>query len=149
MSYFFFLCVLCHQSINRPTKYSKCYYIYFSKVAHVFNRKPKPVVSFLVRKMNNFENVKLETTVNRNSFKHVSIYCGALPRCPRPLDYGWLAVTSHCSKLSFIMFIVASSASGWRGQVAAEETHPSALHPSFGLILSSGLYDTCLRAEHR
>lgn len=132
-------------------------------ISSVFNRKPTPVVSFLVRKMNNFENVRLErwwTASTKCLFFCVGWFSWTatwhqhreytvLPLCPRPLDYGWPAVTSHCSKLSIIMFIVASSATGWRGQVAAEETHPSALHPSFRLILSSGRCDTCQRAEHR
>lgn len=42
-----------------------------------------------------------------------------LPLCPRPLDYSGLAVTSHWSKLSIMMFIVEhtddSMASGGKG----------------------------------
>lgn len=34
------------------------------------------------------------------------IFCGALPLYPHPLDYSRLAVTSHWSKLSIMMFIV-------------------------------------------
>lgn len=52
------------------------------------------------------------------------IFCGVLPLCPRPLDYSWLAVTSHWSKLSIMMFIVEhtvdSMALGGRVDAAEE-----------------------------
>lgn len=67
-----------------------------------------------------------QISLNSNMPPALRIYCGALPLCPHPLNYGWLAVTSHCSKLSIIMFIAALSALA-RGQVIAEETCPLAL----------------------
>ena len=77
--------------------------------------------------------------------------------CPLPLDYSWLAVTSHWSKLSIMMFIVEHTVESmaWGGRVdAAEEAHLAP--PPLPLFLASfflqanlvaGLCDTCHRAK--
>lgn len=72
------------------------------------------------------------------------IFCGVLPLCPHPLDYSWLAVTSHWSKLSIMMFIVehtvdsVASGEGWRLLRRHTSTlvlsSSSSLHSSFRLI---------------